>query len=112
MFSFLRRPAAPGRLDPDAFRARLTDAAVVLDVRTPAEFAEGHLGGARHVDFLAPDFRHRVEALDRARPYFLYCRTGNRSGQAAEFMRAMGFREVYNVGGLEALARAGFPTER
>jgi len=112
MFSFARRKATPGRLSPDEFRARLTDAAVVLDVRTPAEYAHGRLRGARLVDFLAPDFRRQVEALDRDAPYFLYCRSGSRSGQAAEQMRTMGFREVHNVGGFDELARAGFPTER
>src|SRR5690606_20451700 len=112
MFSFARRAAEPGRLSPEDFRARLTDDAVVLDVRTPAEFAHGRLRGARLVDALAPDFHHQVEGLDREPPYFLYRRSGNRSGQAAERMRAMGFREVHNVGGFDELARAGFPTER
>ena len=111
MFSF-RRAAGPGRLSPEDFRSRLTEGAVVLDVRTPAEYAHGRLQGAQLVDFLSPDFQRRVEGLDREATYFLYCRSGNRSGQAAEQMRAMGFRDVHNVGGFDELARAGFPTER
>ena len=119
MFSFLRRPAEPGRLSPDEFRARLAEPvparagnAVVLDVRTPAEYAHGHLRGARLVDALSPDFAREVEKLDRDRPYFLYCRSGNRSGRAARVMRDLGFQEVYNVGGFDDLARAGFDIAR
>ena len=56
---------------------------VVLDIRTPEEFRDGHLPGARNLDFFAPDFRQRLEALARGdAPVLLYCRSGNRSGQA------------------------------
>ncbi len=81
----------------------------LLDVRTPAEFAGGHLEGADNVDVLAPDFAARVDALDRKKTYYLYCRTGNRSGQAARRMREMGFDAAYNVGGFEDLSAAGAP---
>jgi rhodanese-related sulfurtransferase len=81
---------------------------VVLDVRTPEEFAEGHLTGAVNVDFYAADFGDRLAELDPTLPYVLYCRSGNRSGTTAEMMTELGFEEVYEVdGGILAWAAAG-----
>ena len=110
-FSFLKRNTAR-TLAPADFLARREPDAVVLDVRTPDEFAGGHLAGVDNVDFMAPDFRDRVDALDRDRTYYLYCRSGTRSGKAAGLMQGMGFEHVYNVGGYDALAAAGAETER
>lgn len=110
-FSFLKRNDDLNLSAAD-FLARVEDEDVVLDVRTPGEFAGGHLAGVENVDFMATDFRDRVDALDRDRTYYLYCRSGNRSGQAAQMMQTMGFQRVYNVGGYEALAAAGAETER
>lgn len=99
----------PTTLAPADFVARRTPDAPVLDVRTPAEYASGHLAGAANVDVTAPDFRQRVEALGLAadEPVYLYCRTGNRSGKAAGILREMGYAEAYNVGGFDALKAAG-----
>ncbi len=107
-FSFLR----PDTLPAADFLARLTEDDLVLDVRTPGEFAEGHMAGAVNIDVTAPDFRRRVEALDRSKTVYLYCRSGNRSGQAAQMLKALGFENAHNVGGLIDLARAGAPLER
>lgn len=83
---------------------------VVLDVRTPAEFAQGHLEGAVLVDYNAPDFAERVGQLDRDVPYLLYCRTGNRSAGAREVMADLGFTEIYEMGGgIVSWAEAGLP---
>ncbi len=97
-------------LSAEDFLDRVGEEDAVLDVRTPAEFAGGHLAGSENVDFMAPDFRERVEGLDRDRTYYLYCRSGTRSGKAATLMQEMGFSEVYNVGGFEKLAEAGAET--
>jgi rhodanese-related sulfurtransferase len=70
---------------------------VVLDVRTPGEFREGHLAGAVNVDSLAPDFAARLTAMDRAKSYLVYCRTGNRSTKAVHTMKQLGFRSVYHM---------------
>lgn len=81
---------------------------VVLDVRTSEEFAEGHLEGATMIDFYAPDFADRIAELDPDVPYLLYCRSGNRSGQAATLMRDLGFSDVADVdGGILAWTQAG-----
>ena len=72
---------------------------VVLDVRTPAEFASGHLPAAKNVDFEGKDFATRISALDKNATYALYCRSGNRSGKAMEQMAAAGFTHVYDLAG-------------
>jgi phage shock protein E len=83
---------------------------VLLDVRTPAEVAEGHLAGAVFIDLQGPDFRTAVAELPRDEAYFVYCRTGNRSGQAIEIMRELGFTDLVNGGGFDDLAEAGLET--
>lgn len=106
-------PAPVQRLSAEEAVAGLADSAVtVLDVRTPREFASGRLDGAVHLDVSASDFAERAAALERAGTYYLYCQSGGRSQRAAEQLRAMGFAEVYNVGGIGALARAGAPIVR
>lgn len=70
---------------------------VVLDVRTPGEFREGHLAGAVNVDLLASDFAARLSAMDRGKSYLVYCRTGNRSTKAFHIMEQLGFRTVYHM---------------
>ena len=85
---------------------------VVLDVRTPAEFAEGHLPDAILVDFRAPDFEDQLTALDPTVPYVLYCRSGNRSGQSMPIMERLGFQEVYEVdGGIVAWMADSLPVQ-
>jgi len=83
---------------------------VVLDVRTPEEFAEGHLEGAVLVDFYDADFADQLAALDPDVPYLVYCRSGNRSGQTLSVMEQLGFSSVVDVdGGIVAWTSAGLP---
>lgn len=83
---------------------------IVLDVRTPEEFAEGHLEGAIMVDFYADNFADQLAELDPDAPYLLYCRSGNRSGQTQAIMRELGFTDVADVnGGVIAWVEAGLP---
>ena len=83
---------------------------VILDVRTPEEFAEGHLEGAVMVDFYDDDFADQLAKLDPSVPYLLYCRSGNRSGQTAVIMADLGFDNVADVdGGIVAWTEAGLP---
>ena len=79
---------------------------VIVDVRTPAEFAEGHLEGAVNIDVSAPDFRAQLAELDPSAEYVVYCRSGNRSAQAISIMRDAGFTSLQNAGGLQAAAAA------
>jgi rhodanese-related sulfurtransferase len=71
---------------------------MVLDVRTPAEYVSGHLAGALNVDWDNPElFKSEVAKLDKNAKYFLYCRSGNRSSQALNYMQTAGFTNVYNI---------------
>ena len=85
---------------------------VVLDVRTPDEFAEGHIADATNIDFYEPDFAASLDALDKEKPYFVYCRSGNRSESAVAIMEDLGFNEVYELdGGIISWVEAGNPVE-
>ncbi|PAP78809.1 rhodanese-like domain-containing protein [Rubrivirga marina] len=113
--SFLSRllqPSGGDAMPPATFVAERDRSATVLDVRTPQEYASGHLAGAVNVDVMSADFRQRVEAmgLPGSGPVYLYCRSGQRSGQAAQILRQLGHEGAVNVGGFDALARAGAET--
>ena len=87
-----------------------TSNGLLLDIRTDNEFAQGHLLGAQQIDFYKNDFSKALEKLDKDQPVFIYCRSGNRSGKAAQQMKAMGFSEVYNLeGGISAWSKRGKP---
>lgn len=72
--------------------------AVMLDVRTPMEFTSGNIPGAVNLDIMGYDFQNEVAKLDKSKAYFIYCRSGNRSGQACAIMSEMGFT-TYNLSG-------------
>ena len=76
-----------------------TEGAVLLDVRTPEEFASGHIQSAINIDFQNPSFAEDVKKLDTSKPYFVYCRSGNRSGKAISFMKENGFTKIYELQG-------------
>jgi rhodanese-related sulfurtransferase len=76
-----------------------TSGTVLLDVRTPAEFAAGHLTGARNLDLQSADFDTQLSSLDHAATYAVYCHSGNRSGQALARMQAAGFTHAADLAG-------------
>lgn len=82
--------------------------ATIIDVRTPAEFAEGHVAGATNIDVSAPDFEQRLAGLDPEASYVVYCRSGSRSADAAARMRDAGFTDVVDGGGLGDMDDAGY----
>ena len=83
---------------------------ITLDVRTPGEFAEGHIEGARLIDFQSGNFENEIAALDKNATYAVYCRSGNRSGQAVKVMQEAGFTNVFNMnGGVIDWTNAGLP---
>lgn len=77
------------------------DRSIILDVRTLEEFAAGHLDGAVLVDIKDPTFDTKLAALDPSVAYVVYCRSGNRSAQAVERMKAAGFTDLTDLGSLE-----------
>lgn len=75
---------------------------VVIDVRTAAEYAEGHLDGAVNIDVQSPDFETRITELPTDGDYIVYCRSGNRSAPATARMVELGFSNVTDAGGVSA----------
>jgi rhodanese-related sulfurtransferase len=86
---------------------------VILDIRTPEEFAAGHLAGAINVDYYASDFEDQLAQLNLDVPYVMYCNSGNRSSNALPLMDSLGFSEVYEMdGGIQAWFGAGLPIDQ
>jgi rhodanese-related sulfurtransferase len=93
------------------FSSKVTEAGVItLDVRTPDEFNEAHIEGALLVDFQSGNFENEIALLDKSKTYAVYCRSGNRSGQAVKVMSDAGFTNLYNLdGGVIDWTSAGLP---
>ncbi len=70
---------------------------IILDIRTPKEFVQGHILGAQLLDFFAPDFREKLAKLDKKASYIVYCRTGHRSTQALALMQELDFQNVIHM---------------
>ena len=76
------------------------DKAIILDVRTDAEVANGIIPNAIHIDiYKGQEFISEIEDLDKTKNYYVYCRSGNRSGQACKIMEQLGFENAYNLEG-------------
>lgn len=108
MFSiFTRGPKKYTDVDVAEF-AQLKDQQdhVVIDVRSPGELAEGSIPGHQMINFFDNTFKDKLSKLDKAKTYLVYCRSGNRSGQACTVMANMGFEKLYNLqGGIMAWNR-------
>lgn len=99
-------------LDVTAFEQKMnsTNDKIVLDVRTPAEYRQGHLAGATLIDVLESDFKTKAQKLDKSKPLFVYCASGIRSEEAVEILDRLGFREIYELdGGSQEWESAGKP---
>jgi rhodanese-related sulfurtransferase len=79
---------------------------IVIDVRTPEEFDTGHLAGALNINWQGAEFMQAVDVLDKSANYVIYCRSGNRAGQAIDMMTGMGFTNLTNLGSVEEAAQA------
>lgn len=89
------------------------DDLVILDVRTPEEYAEGHIAESQLIDFYGADFSDRLADLDPSVPYVIYCRSGNRSGPTLAIMSELGFEDVTEVdGGILQWQASGHPLDR
>ncbi len=99
-------------LSPQEFATKLKQSgeATVLDVRTPQEFASGHLAKARNIDWNGDNFEKQILPIAKAKPVFVYCLRGSRSASAAARMRSIGFKEVYELeGGIAKWQSANMP---
>ncbi len=85
-------------INPAEFEAGMkNENSVILDVRTPGEWNEGIIPGSLLINVMEPDFANRIDDLDRSKAYYIYCRSGNRSGMVAGFMSQKGFSELFNL---------------
>ncbi len=103
------------KLDPQNFEKQLKESKdpILVDVRTPGEYAQGHLANAVLIDIYSDDFKTRVGKLDKSKPVFVYCKAGSRSGSAVGVFTEMGFKEIYDLsGGITAWQRASKPIEK
>ncbi|MCE6992779.1 rhodanese-like domain-containing protein [Dyadobacter sp. CY323] len=109
-----QQPSKQQIVTPDAQALERVKAgkAYLVDVRTPEEFSAGHLQHATNIDYNAPAFSTKLAKLDKTKPVYLYCRSGNRSGKSTDALKTLGFQEYYNIGGFEKLKEQGFPAEQ
>ena len=103
-----------GNLTADEFERLAADKTkVILDVRTPREYAAGHIAGSVNIDVNAPDFDQRIAALTPDKTYLVYCATGRRSVTACTRLVARSLPHCQNLlGGIRAWETAGKPTEK
>jgi phage shock protein E len=85
----------------------------VLDIRTPREFAAGHIPGATNIDSYASDFAQKLDALDRTKSYLVHCASGGRSIRSLEQFRKLGFKSIIHLdSGFKGWEKAGNPVEK
>jgi phage shock protein E len=103
--------AATEDVDVIGFAQVIEDSSIIiLDVRTPEEFAQGHIAGSINIDVSNSNFIPEVSKLDKTKTYAVYCRSGNRSEVATAEMEKLGFTSLYNMtGGAIDWSAAGYP---
>lgn len=84
----------------------------LIDVRTPEEYNEGNLEYSQNIDYKGGDFKNNLNKLDKKKPVYVYCRSGNRSGKSLDSLKALGFSKYYNIGGFENLKAEGMPVRK
>lgn len=71
----------------------------LVDVRTQEEFEQGHIKGAKLINFYSKNFKEELQQLDKTIPVYLYCRSGVRSRKASKLLKKLGFQEIYDLKG-------------
>ena len=86
---------------------------VVLDIRTPEEYKEGHIAGATNIDFKAKDFADNVAKLDKTKTYVVHCQSGGRSTRSLETFKTLGFKSIVHLdGGFSGWEKAKLPVAK
>lgn len=100
-------------VDVSTFEQKIsTEGKQLIDVRTPEEFAEGHLPNAVNINIKDADFQAKIEALDKTKPVLVYCKSGGRSGKACGIMSTLGFTNITDLdGGITSWKAEGKPIE-
>lgn len=86
--------------------------AYLVDVRTPEEYGTKHLKYAQNINIRSEKFAEEIKKLDPTKKIYLYCRSGNRSGKAADTLQTFGYQLGYNIGGLDSLLTKGLPADK
>ncbi|WP_194778061.1 rhodanese-like domain-containing protein [Pararhodonellum marinum] len=95
---FKSKPKAYQNVSAEDFHKEMGNKGTVLiDVRSAGEFGSGKIKGARNLDVMRSDFNKQIQHLDKDKTYLLYCRSGNRSGQACAIMAEAGFTQLKNL---------------
>ena len=94
----------PLKITAEQAREKVSQGAMLVDVRTPKEFDEGHISGCKHINSEEAHIRYNEFGDDKNREIVLYCRSGGRAGTVGEFLIELGYTNVYNAGGYEQLA--------
>jgi thioredoxin 1 len=115
LVSFLGHAQTVKKLDAQNFELKMKESnqPILIDVRTPGEYAQGHLANAVLIDVNSSDFKSRVSKLDKSKPVFVYCKAGSRSSSAAGVLTDLGFKEIYDLnGGITSWQKANKPIEK
>lgn len=87
-------------LEPEVFKEHISHIPVqLIDVRTPREYQAGHIENAINIDLSSNNFTHQINKLDKQKPIYIYCRSGNRSTRASNELVKLGFIEIYDLKG-------------
>jgi len=76
-----------------------SDEEILIDVRTPQEFGEGHINGAINIDWFSDDFNKQVAVMDKEKTIYVYCKKGGRSLKSQAKLKELGFLRVINLEG-------------
>lgn len=108
----IARAESPQQLTPQQYDTQFAQTGAahqLIDVRTPEEFATGHIAGA--VNIPVEELGGRLDEVNKDQPVVVYCRSGNRSAQAASILESAGHTGIYDLGGIRAWQQAGFPVQ-
>jgi rhodanese-related sulfurtransferase len=111
------RPAAEGSaaaqlITPQGYQEQFVNAGAahaLIDVRTPQEFASGHIAGA--VNIPVDQLASRLSEIPAGQPVVVYCRSGNRSAQASQILARAGYSSIYDLGGIIGWTAQGYPVQ-
>lgn len=99
-FVFNSCQSQPIRLTPNEFEEAISKPNVqLIDIRTPEEFSRGHIKNAKNIDFYSANFQDQMSKLDKTQPLYIYCASGNRSGQALKQLSNLSFNEFGDLQG-------------
>jgi rhodanese-related sulfurtransferase len=110
-FQSCAQKSAVTNISADSLQSLLKDEhGILLDVRTPEEYAEGHIPGAINIDYRSEHFSEGLDTLNKDLVYQVYCHSGRRSSESSEIMKKKGFKSIYNLeGGILEWQKKGYP---